>query len=55
MSATTTTADTPPKATTGGPASSKERPRPLHDMWVIAKRGIRHMRRQPEALADATI
>jgi ABC-2 type transport system permease protein len=29
--------------------------RPLHDTWVIAKRGIRHMRRQPEALADATI
>ena len=25
------------------------------DTWVIAKRGLRHMRRQPEMLADATI
>jgi len=25
------------------------------DTWVIARRGLRHMRRQPEALADATI
>lgn len=31
------------------------RSRPLHDTWVVAKRGLRHMRRQPEALADATI
>ncbi len=28
--------------------------RPVHDTWVIARRGLRHMRRQPEALADAT-
>lgn len=27
----------------------------LGDVWVIAKRGLWHMRRQPEALADATI
>lgn len=25
------------------------------DTWVIARRGVRHMRRQPEQLADATI
>jgi ABC transporter DrrB family efflux protein len=25
------------------------------DTWVIAKRGLKHMRRQPEALSDATI
>ena len=25
------------------------------DTWVIAKRGLKHMRRQPEMLADATI
>jgi ABC-2 type transport system permease protein len=25
------------------------------DTWVIARRGLKHMRRQPEALADATI
>lgn len=27
----------------------------LHDTWVIAKRGLVHMKRQPEALSDATI
>jgi ABC-2 type transport system permease protein len=26
----------------------------LSDVWVIARRGVIHMRRQPEALADAT-
>src|ERR671918_282713 len=26
-----------------------------HDAWVIARRGLTHMKRQPEALADATI
>jgi len=30
------------------------RPSPLGDVWVIARRGLWHMRRQPEALADAT-
>ena len=27
----------------------------FHDTWVIARRGLMHMRRQPEALSDATI
>jgi ABC transporter DrrB family efflux protein len=27
----------------------------LHDTWVIARRGLIHMKRQPEALSDATI
>src|SRR3954453_18969815 len=27
----------------------------VHSTWVIARRGLKHMRRQPEALADATI
>ena len=27
----------------------------LHDAWVIARRGLIHMRRQPEQLTDATI
>ena len=27
----------------------------LHSTWVIARRGLAHMRRQPEALSDATI
>ena len=26
-----------------------------HDVWVIARRGLIHMRRQPEQLSDATI
>ncbi len=27
----------------------------IHDAWVIARRGLLHMKRQPEALSDATI
>jgi ABC transporter DrrB family efflux protein len=27
----------------------------LHDVWVVARRGLTHMRRQPEQLTDATI
>ncbi len=27
----------------------------LHDAWIIARRGLVHMKRQPQALADATI
>ncbi len=27
----------------------------IHDSWVIARRGLIHMKRQPEALSDATI
>jgi ABC-2 type transport system permease protein len=27
----------------------------LHDVWVITRRGLIHMKRQPEALSDATI
>lgn len=27
----------------------------LHDVWVIARRGLVHMKRQPEVLSDATI
>jgi len=27
----------------------------LHDVWVIARRGLVHMKRQPEQLSDATI
>src|SRR4051812_36217017 len=34
-------------------------PRPprgtVHDAWVVARRGLVHMKRQPEALSDATI
>lgn len=27
----------------------------LHDIWVVARRGLVHMKRQPEVLSDATI
>ena len=37
-------------------AADAARARPsVADTWVIARRGLLHMRRQPEALADATI
>ena len=45
----------------GGPPEQDtpdELPRPrglLHDSWVIARRGLKHMQRQPEQLSDATI
>ncbi|MGH9234291.1 MAG: ABC transporter permease [Acidimicrobiales bacterium] len=39
-----------------GPATALHRPRgAVHDAWVIARRGLVHMKRQPEALSDATI
>jgi ABC-2 type transport system permease protein len=39
-----------------GPATELHRPRGVvHDAWVIARRGLVHMKRQPEALSDATI
>jgi ABC-2 type transport system permease protein len=28
---------------------------PVRDVWVVARRGLLHMRREPEVLADATI
>ncbi|HEX4733481.1 MAG TPA: ABC transporter permease [Thermoleophilaceae bacterium] len=42
------------RGTGGGSAPSAAREL-VHSTWVIARRGIAHMRRQPEALADATI
>jgi len=52
MTATTVTApvDTEPAVETVHPPRGV-----LHDAWVIARRGLVHMRRQPEALADATV
>jgi ABC transporter DrrB family efflux protein len=52
MSAQTATADAGP-ARPLRPASA--RGTFLSDTWVIARRGLLHMRRQPEALSDATI
>jgi ABC transporter DrrB family efflux protein len=43
---------------TGPGATTAELPRPkglVHDSWVIARRGLTHMKRQPEQLSDATI
>ena len=57
MSAPTTTTTT----ATGGSSTDPEAPilHPskglFHDMWVIARRGLIHMKRQPEQLSDATI
>lgn len=41
----------------GAPAEPGPRPARgvFHDSWVIARRGLVHMRRQPEQLSDATI
>ncbi|MGH9222937.1 MAG: ABC transporter permease, partial [Acidimicrobiales bacterium] len=45
-----------PTMTTAEPAAEPHPSRGLlHDVWVIARRGLTHMKRQPEALADATI
>ena len=41
--------------TTATPAHDQRRGSVFGDVWVIARRGLRHMRRQPEALSDATI
>ena len=54
------TATVTPPATAGAPAGptleyGHLRSRPLRDSWVIARRGLVHMRRQPEALMDATL
>ncbi|MGH9119053.1 MAG: ABC transporter permease [Acidimicrobiales bacterium] len=42
--------------TTSGPTEDVHPSRGiLHDTWVYAKRGLIHLKRQPEALSDATI
>jgi ABC transporter DrrB family efflux protein len=37
------------------PPVDERRGNPLGDTWVVARRGLHHIRRQPEALADVTI
>jgi ABC-2 type transport system permease protein len=45
-----------PTARRETPGNSVHPPRGvLHDTWVIARRGLVHMKRQPEQLSDATI
>jgi ABC-type polysaccharide/polyol phosphate export permease len=50
------TGDAPVADSITRPAAELHRSRGVfHDAWVIARRGLIHMRRQPEQLADATI
>jgi ABC transporter DrrB family efflux protein len=49
---TTTTLPSVTTRPTDGPHPSRG---VVHDTWILAKRGLIHMKRQPEALADATI
>lgn len=46
-------APTAPAPTEIGPAESRHGSA-LRDIWVVTRRGLLHMRRQPEVLADAT-
>lgn len=50
MTAATVTADAPALSAEPHPSRGA-----LHDSWVLARRGLTHLRRQPEALTDATI
>lgn len=53
---TSITAPGPDVATATPPTPAAERRgSALGDIWVIARRGIVHMKREPEALSDATI
>ncbi len=53
MTTTMTAITTPSPVTVDG---SVPAPRGVaHDAWVIARRGLLHMRRQPEVLTDATV
>ena len=49
--ATIDVGDRPASRAGGAPAQAAS----FHDAWVIARRGLTHMRRQPEQLSDATI
>ena len=56
MTATTITDRTTRPPRTARRRASRSRPEGVvHDTWVIARRGLMHMKRQPEALSDATI
>ena len=47
----------PPTRVVAPTAAEQPHPRKgvLHDTWVLARRGLIHMKRQPEQLSDATI
>ena len=44
-----------PLVSAGGGAEPHDSRGVFHDVWVIARRGLIHMKRQPEQLSDATI
>ena len=50
-----TTLGTPTSVATGVATEPRPPKGALHDTWVVARRGLTHMRRQPEQLLDATI
>ncbi len=52
---TVTTADTITVGTAEPAADLHPQRGLLHDTWVLARRGLVHMKRQPEQLSDATI
>jgi ABC transporter DrrB family efflux protein len=45
----------PTQAGVAVPPPAARRRNPIGDSWVVARRALLHMRRQPEALADVTI
>ncbi len=49
------TATTIDPSVTGGGGEPQASRGVFHDVWVIARRGLIHMKRQPEQLSDATI
>ncbi len=51
----TTTAPAPITPAVALPPADARHGSPLRDVWVVARRGLLHMRREPEVLADATI
>ncbi len=53
MTATATAPATTPDVAT--PHELRPHRGVIHDVWVVARRGIIHMKRQPEVLSDATI
>jgi ABC-2 type transport system permease protein len=55
MTTTVTAAPPLPMAPVELPPADARKSSPLGDVWVVARRGLLHMRREPEVLADATI
>jgi ABC transporter DrrB family efflux protein len=52
---TTATAAPSPAGSTGRDEGLSPQRGVIHDIWVVARRGLVHMKRQPEVLSDVTI